>query len=156
MFLHMKPLLLSIFEALEEKRIVKNQLKFAEKLNYNRGYMNKLLKADKPIPPALQDLLHDIFGISREYMRNGGKDAPMFDTREKEIDVNDNDNSELNQNYSTSSQLNQNEPNMTISNQASALNSIARSMEILAKSNAELVKELLSYRQEQGNLNTGR
>lgn len=74
----MKSLLKLIFDELFVKQKVKNQFEFGEKLEYDSGYISRLMK-EGLIPAKMQKKLHEIFGISREWLATEGKKGTMFD-----------------------------------------------------------------------------
>lgn len=66
-----------IFEYLWKNKIVKNQSDFSAKIGYNRGYIHNQLK-EAEIPHKMQKKLHEVFGISMQYMASNGKEGSMF------------------------------------------------------------------------------
>lgn len=72
-----KSLLKLIFEELYTSAKVKNQFDFGTKLGYSSGYITSALKL-REIPHKMQKKLHEVFGISMEYMASNGAQGKMF------------------------------------------------------------------------------
>ena len=74
----MSTTLKSIFNTLVLKNKVDSQSDFCKKIGYkSEGYISALLDVED-IPHKMQKKLHEVFGISMQYMASNGKEGSMF------------------------------------------------------------------------------
>lgn len=73
------PILKNIYDALWEKRLVKSQSDFCQQIDYDKGYISKLMNSPSPLPLKLQYTLSNIFKINPEWLKANGGSGQMFD-----------------------------------------------------------------------------
>jgi len=151
-----KPLLKAIYDVLVFDGVVKNSADFASALGYNAGHISTTMKSDKVLPKGIMDKLNSVYGISKEYMISNGANGTMFNrdgahTKRQTIDnqssktkIGENNNNQLTNGLDLSSTKSETDMHRLIN----AIEKIANANEVLALTNADLAREVLSHKHE--------
>lgn len=74
----MKTVLKTIFDELYAKAVVRTQLEFGNRLEYDSGYISRMMKSVDPLPSKLKKKLSDVFQISKVYLDSDGIEGSVF------------------------------------------------------------------------------
>jgi transcriptional regulator with XRE-family HTH domain len=84
-----KPLLESVFEELKDRKIIRTQAEFADRLGKNAGYISTLLKQEGVLPFKFMQALNAAYGISMAWLASEGNTGSMF-VQEKGDNIDEN------------------------------------------------------------------